>query len=329
MNERVLRGSEAGSPGGDAGTPGSEQVSRETCAVSTENERVLPENTPETAPFSLLISVYHKDTPAQLRRALESSVTEQQVRPAEVVLVRDGRVSASLQCEIERLAGMLPCRVRLVELAKNGGLAAALQAGLAACSYDVVARMDADDISLPQRFARQWPVFQRENLDLLGAGMVEFSGDAKNLGTRRVPPAGAAQVRKHARTHNPCNHPTVMFRKAAVQAVGGYAEMGSMEDYWLFVRLIHKGYKVDNLPEPLLLYNVGGVYGRRGGLKAALTELRLQREMRKIGFITVWEYIFNSALKSAYRLFPANLKRAIFTRFVAGGLPGEKRKNSA
>lgn len=278
-----------------------------------------------TAPeFSLLLPVYAGDTPAFLRLAYESSVDDQVVRPAEAVIVQDGPVPAPLEAELARIERDSPIPVRIVRLAENRGLTVALNAGLDACANPVVARMDADDVSDPQRFRKQLAVMN-EGADLVGTGMVEFESDPAIVAAVRVPPTGADRIREHARTHNPFNHPTMMYRVSALDAVGRYQPLGKMEDYWLGVRLIASGARVENIAEPLVRYRVGaGAFARRGGWQEAKTEWTLQREMLRIGFITRTQYVRNVVVKGVYRLMPASLKRVLFRRFVGSGLPGDK-----
>lgn len=278
-----------------------------------------------TASFSLLLPVYAGDNPEFLRLAFESSVDAQTLRPAEAVIVQDGPVPAALAAELARIEAESPVPVHIVRLPENGGLTRALNTGLEACSYDVVARMDADDVSVPERFAKQWALLEA-GYDLVGTGMAEFERDPKVVASVRVPPTGAAGIRSHARTHNPFNHPTMMYRRAAIDRVGGYQPFGKMEDYWLGVRLIADGARVENITEPLLRYRVGaGAFARRGGWSEARTEWALQRELLRMGFVTRGEYLRNVVVKGAYRLMPAGLKRMLFRRFVAGGLPGEQQ----
>jgi len=275
--------------------------------------------------FSLLLPVYAGDRADFVRLAFESSVQQQTLPPSEVVIVQDGPVPAALAAELQHLVESSPVPVQLVVLPENRGLTAALNAGLAACAHEVIARMDADDVSVPERFARQWQLIE-QGYDLVGTGMVEFDEDpAAPDGAVRVPPVGAERIRAHARTHNPFNHPTMMYRRAALAAVGDYQPFGKMEDYWLGVRLINAGAKVENIAEPLVKYRVGaGAFGRRGGWQEARTEWRLQGELRRMGFVTRGQYLRNVVLKGAYRLMPAGLKRVLFRRFVAGGLPAER-----
>ena len=106
----------------------------------------------------------------RVRRAAESATVEQERRPAELVVVRDGPVPAALEAELDRLVRELPVPVVRVDLERNEGLTAALTAGLDRCRHDVVARADADDVSYPRRFAVQLPVIEAV-ADLVGSSM--------------------------------------------------------------------------------------------------------------------------------------------------------------
>ena len=274
--------------------------------------------------FSLLLPVYAGDTADFLRLAFTSSVDDQRLRPSEAVIVQDGPVPQALADELARIEQNSPIPVTLVLLERNSGLTVALNAGLDACAYPVVARMDADDVSTPDRFQRQLALIE-QGYDLVGTGMQEFDTDPNDPGALRVPPVGPERIRAHARTHNPFNHPTMVYRVAALEAVGRYEPFGKMEDYWLGVRLLASGAKTENIAEPLVRYRVGaGAFARRGGFREARTEWALQRELLRMGFITRSQYLRNVVVKGAYRLMPAALKRVLFRRFVGAGLPGDK-----
>lgn len=276
------------------------------------------------AEFSLLLPVYAGDRADFLRLAYESSVMGQTLRPSEAVIVQDGPVPEALAAELKRIEAESPIPVRILRLPANVGLTQALNAGLDACSFDVIARMDADDVSLPERFVKQWALID-SGYDLVGTGMAEFESDYTVPVAERIPPVGTERIRTHARTHNPFNHPTMMYRREALNRVGNYEPFGKMEDYWLGVRLIAGGAKVENIAEPLVRYRVGaGAFARRGGWREAKTEWALQRAMLEIGFVSRGEYLRNVVMKGAYRLMPAGVKRVLFRRFVGGGLPGDR-----
>jgi len=267
-------------------------------------------------PFSLLLSVYDGDRPDFLQRAYRSAVDEQTVRPDEVIIVRDGPVRPELAGCLDELRAASLVPVTFVPLEANGGLGPALDAGLAAASHDIIARMDADDIAMPNRFGVQLPLIK--DADIVGGGLIEFVGEPENAVGRRVPPVGSAQIRKYARMHDPFNHPTVMYRRSAVQAAGGYGDFPLMEDYALFARMLSNGARPVNVPEPLVWYRVGATsFKRRGGTGLLRSELRLQREFRRSGFISTAEYVRNVLIRGGYRLIPWWLRRAVYRPIVA------------
>jgi glycosyltransferase involved in cell wall biosynthesis len=271
----------------------------------------------EPLPFSLLLPVYVGDRPDFLRRAFDSSVTEQHRRPAEVVLVQDGPVSYDLEQCLAELVERSPVPVRLVRLRDNVGLGEALEAGLEACAHEVVARMDADDISLPERFALQLPVIEA-GADLVGTALLEIGEGEHDVVGRRVPPTAPSLIAATARLHDPFNHPTVVYRRSAVAAAGGYEPLPLMEDYWLFARMIASGARIANRPEPLVMYRVGaGAYQRRGGLALLRAELVLQWRFLRSGFTTPGQYVRNVVVRGLYRLVPGAVRRPIYRTIVA------------
>ncbi len=275
-------------------------------------------------PFSLLLPVYHADDADHFERAFRSSVVEQTVRPDDVVIVQDGPVGEGLAAAIRRQADSSPVPVRVTRLNDNRGLALALEAGLDACAHDVVARIDADDVSLPTRFERQLEAIET-GLDLVGTGMYEFEDDDDRVVGQRVPVRGAAEIDSYARFHDPFNHPTVMYRRSAVRAAGGYRPLGLMEDYWLFARMLQSGARCDNLVEPLVKYRIGsGAYVRRGGLDQFVAELRLQREFRRSRFTTTAQFARNVVVRGLYRFIPVRLRKVLYEKFIARGLRGSR-----
>lgn len=278
---------------------------------------------PATPPFSLLLPVYENDDPAQFTRAFSSSVQAQTLPPAEVVLVQDGPVPDALATAIDEAVAAAPVPVNHVRIEERGGLANALTTGLAACSHDIVARMDADDVSLSTRFERQIHRLE-EGLDLVGTGMFEFADDTSAVIGRRTPPTGADTIARYARFHDPFNHPTVMYRRAAVDRAGGYEDIGLMEDYWLFARMIHTGARVDNLPDALVMYRVGaGAYSRRGGSQQFQAELSLQRSLRATGFTTRVQFVRNVVVRGLYRFVPVGIRTVLYRRLIARGFQSE------
>jgi glycosyltransferase involved in cell wall biosynthesis len=266
-------------------------------------------------PFSLLVPVYDGDRPDFLRRALRSAVDDQTVRPDQVVIVMDGPIRRELTECLEGFRATSQVPVTFVPLDRNGGLGPALNAGLAASWFDVVARMDADDVALPNRFAVQMPLMA--DADIVGSGLLEFITDTDNVVGQRIPPTEPEQIARYARVHDPFNHPTVVYRRQAVLEAGGYGHLPLMEDYALFVRMLRAGARAINVAEPLVYYRVGATaFKRRGGTGLLRSELRLQREFRRSGFISAAEYRRNVLVRGGYRLIPWWLRRAIYRPLV-------------
>jgi glycosyltransferase involved in cell wall biosynthesis len=266
-------------------------------------------------PFSLLLSVYDGDRPDYLRRALRSAIDDQTVRPDQVVIVQDGPVRADLGECLEQLRSSSPVPVTFVTMERNSGLGPALDQGLAASWFDIVARMDADDVAMPNRFEVQLPLI--ENADIVGAGLLEFVADTDDIVGQRVPPTEARHIARYARVHDPFNHPTVVYRRSAVLAAGGYGDFPLMEDYALFARMLQAGARPVNVAEPLVFYRVGATaYKRRGGTGLLRSELRLQREFRRSGFTSPVEYARNVLVRGSYRMIPWWLRRAIYRPLV-------------
>jgi glycosyltransferase involved in cell wall biosynthesis len=274
-------------------------------------------------PFALLLPVYIRDDPEYLRAAFRSAVHEQTLRPDHVLLVRDGPVTDELARCIEELRAESPVPVQLVPIERSTGLGPALDAGLIASPHDIVARMDADDIALPNRFEIQVPLI-RNGADIVGAGLIEFEDDPATPGRRRVPPTDPDDIRRYARIHDPFNHPTVIYRRTAVLAAGGYGDLPLMEDYWLFSRMLGGGARPMNVAEPLVYYRVGsGAYQRRGGREQLRSEMALQRRLRDTGLISRTQYVRNVIVRGGYRLLPWRLRRTLYRLVVAGY--GERR----
>ena len=267
-------------------------------------------------PFSLLVPVYDGDRPDHIRRAFRSAVHDQTVRPDQVIIIRDGPVRAELAECLDELSTDSPVPLTLVPMPRNSGLGPALDQGLAASWFDVIARMDADDVAMPHRFEVELPLI--EHADIVGAGLLEFGEDTDDIVGQRVPPTDPDQIRRYARMHDPFNHPTVVFRRHAVLAAGGYGDLPLMEDYALFARMLQGGARAVNVAEPLVYYRVGAsAFKRRGGTGLLRSELRLQREFLRRGFTSHAEYVRNVIVRGGYRLIPWWCRRAVYRSLIA------------
>ena len=307
----LLRGLRKGLSAGIRSRP------RPNGAVLAEAERTVHASDAGPVRFSLLMSTYAGDRPDYLRLAFTSTVHDQTRRPDEVVLVQDGPVSDELAGVITELAAASPVPVEHVVMAENMGLGPALDAGLGACSHETVARMDADDVSVPERFEKQLPLIE-DGADIVGAGLMEFGESTDDVVGRRTPPTDPDEIRRVIGFRDPFNHPTIVYRKSAVFAAGGYQDMALMEDYLLFARMVRNGARPANVADPLVYYRVGaGAYARRGGRQLLRSELALQRRFLELGITTRTQYVRNVTIRGGYRLVPESLRKAAYRRLIA------------
>lgn len=266
--------------------------------------------------YSVLMSVYYKEQPEFLRAAMES-IFQQTVLTDDFVLVCDGPLTPELDAVIADLQTAYPEILHLVRLEKNGGLGNALNIGIRHCRNDLVARMDSDDISRPDRCEKQLEVFQRRAEVSVTSGIVEeFTGSIQNIHTRRVPPETQNEILAFAKKRNPFNHPCVMYKKQAVEAAGGYQDFFLLEDYYLWVRMLLNGAVGYNLQEPLLWMRAGSdLYKRRAGWKYAKAQRDLFRLMRDSGFISTPRYLCNTLVRTGSSMAPNWLRAFLFKTF--------------
>lgn len=105
-------------------------------------------------PFSVILSIYYKESPLFLRESLDS-LFSQTICPDEVILVKDGPIGDELDNVIDSYVTRYPY-LKVLSLVTNRGLGKALNEGLKYCSHELVARMDTDDIAMPERFENSW-----------------------------------------------------------------------------------------------------------------------------------------------------------------------------
>lgn len=266
--------------------------------------------------FSVLMSVYKNDVPSFLEQALQS-VNSNSIKPTEVVLVCDGSLTKELEQVIVRYKTKLA--LNLVQLDRNMGLGVALQLGIRYCQYEWIARFDADDICDLVRFEKQINFIENNpDIDVLGAQIIEFKQDLyKQKMKRKLVPIIYDDIYSYAKSRNPMNHMTVMFRKSAVLEAGNYQHAPLYEDYDLWVRMLMKGYKFANINEILVYARVGDkMYERRGGLSYARQETIMQYSFYKLGFLSPFQLIENLILRIPIRLIPNNIRKVIYSKLL-------------
>lgn len=260
--------------------------------------------------FSVLMSIYHAEHPDYLRQALQS-LLDQTLKADEVVLVEDGPLPDALTAIIESFRTPLNiCSVRLVT---NSGLAVALNAGLKHCRHELVARMDGDDISLPQRFEKQI-AFMTGNDDIAASSTALDEFDENGLVfSSRILPLTHDELVKFARTRSPISHAAAVFRKSAVLAVGGYPLFKRSQDVALWSLLIVQGYKLANLPDKLFMVRAGAGFMSRSGLQSFKYEYAVICYQKKIGFLSTFDFFKNITIRFILAVAPAGIKKKLYS----------------
>ena len=270
------------------------------------------------APFSVAISVYKNDNPVFFDRALNSITENQTIMPNEIVLVVDGPVSAELNRVIDMYEDKFNI-FKIIRLKKNGGLGNALKIAVENSTYELIARMDSDDVSLPTRFEEQLKFFAlNPETDVVGGNITEFIGNENNIvGMRSVPLTNEA-IREYMKIRCAFNHVSVMYKKSAVQSAGGYQDWFWNEDYYLWIRMWLNGAIFANTGSVLVNVRVGEeMYQRRGGKKYFSSEKRLQDYMLKQGMINWHTYIKNIAKRMIVQeLMPNKIRGWVFRTFA-------------
>ncbi|MEJ5928116.1 glycosyltransferase [Corynebacterium sp. H128] len=269
--------------------------------------------------LSALVTVYHRINATELRQALESLTA--QTRPAdEIVIVEDGPVGSELREVIDTFVANTPSARTLV-LARNQGAGPASQAGLKSISTDFIARLDADDIAYPERFATQLAFFeQHPAVDVLGTALAEFHGTPDNIVGVRTLPETHTKLAKYALINSPINNPSVMMRTQAVKDAGGYQNVHHMEDYDLYARLLASGKRFHNLQEPLTYFRSSDdVFERRTGSGMFAAERQMQRNLVHYGLISKPRAAFNLLARTAFRLLPSNALKAAYGKLFHRG----------
>ena len=200
---------------------------------------------------SIVMSVYAGDKAHYLECALQS-IADQTLKNHELVLVEDGAIGADLQAVINRFRSSIP--ITSVALKKNQGLATALNAGISYCKNELIARMDADDIMLPQRLEKQRKHFLiHPETDILGTWAIDIDHNGKAGMIRKTPVRNEDIIKKIWSC--PMIHPSVMIKKKSLLIAGGYDEsLPRHQDYDLWFRCAKANMKFANIPEVLLKY---------------------------------------------------------------------------
>lgn len=265
--------------------------------------------------ISVVMAVCARETAENLSRAIQS-IFEQTFSSFELILVKDGNLPEDLEQVVEAYKRAYPTKFKVLGYETNKGVAYAWNLGLSECTNELVARMDSDDFARPERFKLQYEYLQKHpNVDLLGGYIHEFEMQNGTIDykTIRKVPLLHDEIVDTLKRRNALNHVTVMFRKKAVEKVGGYHQIDNHVDYFLWVRMALSGAIFANLDINLVDVGVsGGQIGRRGGIKYFMSEIKFQRNIVQLGYISVFQMIKNLSIRVPFRIAPLWLRKIMY-----------------
>lgn len=266
--------------------------------------------------YSVLMSVYYKEEPEYLKEAIDS-ILNQTVKTDDFVIVCDGPLTEGLDKVIADYVKTYSGLFTVYRLSRNIGLAKALNNGILQCKNELIARMDSDDISAPDRIEKQIAAINEKKADIVGANIIEFVGNINNTGNCRIVPEKNEDIITFAKKRSPFNHPTIMYKKSAVIAAGFYEDYRFFEDYNLWATMLNMGYKGYNIQENLL-YMRGGeeMYKRRGGFSYAGCIYRFKKHLKKIGFIGEKDFLVGVLGHAVVSIIPNGIREKIYSKLL-------------
>lgn len=263
--------------------------------------------------YSILMTVYDKESPRHLEQAI-LSMLNQTVPCDDFVIVCDGPLNEGLDHVLEAYADKL----RVIRLEKNVGTSKAANIGLKECKHELVARMDSDDISLPDRCEKELKIFEEHpEYAIVGGVIQEFIGDPDEEGLlkKRVLPEYHEEIVRFSKRRSPFNQPAVMMKKSYALDVGGYPSeyISRFEDYDLWVRMLQNGAIGYNIQEVLVYMRTSeDFYVRRGGLQNAKYTLHIHKKMIRSGWCGKSSFITCAVPHAMVCLMPNFTRKVLY-----------------
>ncbi|MDD7267300.1 MAG: glycosyltransferase [Lachnospiraceae bacterium] len=264
-------------------------------------------------PFSVLMSLYIKEKAVYFRECMESMLW-QTIPPNEIVIVFDGPISDEMHAVVEEYRERYPGLLKIISNSVNKGLGLALADGVPACTYELIARMDTDDIARKDRFEKQLSLFMADpKLDICGSHIIEFEGDPRNELARRRVPLTHRDIAHYQKLRSAFNHMTVMYKKSTVLRANNYEDAPLMEDDMMWIRMLIAGARCANIDDYLVYARTGyAMIERRGGWAYFKKYRRGRRKILRTGYINYWEYLQTIGIQFLVALMPRRLRRWFF-----------------
>lgn len=263
--------------------------------------------------ITVLMSVYNnKDT---LVEAI-ISILNQTFKDFEFLIIDDHSTDNSLSI-LEKYAA-LDERIKIMKNIKNKGLGYNLNQGLKRARGKWIARMDADDIAMPDRFEKQMDFINENDVDIVGSWATEINEQGKEIGLRKCP-VSDREIKKYIWTC-PIIHPSVMFKRDKIVDIGSYGDERRRQDYELWFRAAKAGLKFANIPEPLIKYRYADDYFEKNNFGNLVAQAKiglkgcLMVNAKPIAYIGVLVPVLRGMLPKKMQRFVNNMLKKVDPR---------------
>ena len=265
--------------------------------------------------FTLLMCTYKNDDPILLEKAIES-IYRNSIKPNFFILTIDGPIPNKNEQVINKLVKKFPIEIN--NLNKNIGLANALNSAIKLVKTQWIARADSDDLNASNRFEKQI-LYAEKGFDVIGSNIYEIDiYETVQLGRlKKLMPKNNKQIRTFSRFRNPMNHMTTFYKTEDIKLVGGYPNIYLREDYGLWAKLISHNKNFINIDDFLVCVNGGNdFYLRRGGIKNAIAEIKLQFYLFKYNIQPLYSALLLGFVRAFLLLLPKGILKSFYRNIL-------------
>ena len=267
--------------------------------------------------FSVLMSLYIKEKTEYVEQCF-NSLLEQTVKADEWIVVEDGPLTGEMYALLNEYQKKYPELIKRVRLEHNQGLGKALREGILHCSYDLIARMDTDDIAREDRFEKQLKMFKENpDVDICGSHIKEFDKTPDDILSIRKVPINEKDILKYQKRRDSFNHVTVMYKKTAVLRAGNYQHALLMEDSLLWVNMLRMGARSCNVDDYLVYVRCGqDMFDRRGGISYWKKYYSGRKKIYETGYISWFDFAYTLSIQFVVAIIPNRCRRVIFKKLL-------------
>ena len=267
--------------------------------------------------YSFLMSVYYKEKPEYLKMSIDSMLN-QTVKPDEIIIVKDGKLTKELDELIEQYKNEYSNIFTIVNLEQNIVLGLALNEGIKVSRNEIIARMDSDDISKPTRCEKQLEMFKKnEKLSICGTNISEFNDNIENITGHRIVPENNEDIYDFSKRRSAFNHPTVMYKKTDVLKYNGYSNLRRNQDVDLFGRMIFGGCEAYNIQDDLLWFRSDdNLSKRRKSWENSKSYIKTIKNFWKMGFSSFSDLFIVTVGQILVFILPIKFQKILYKKVL-------------